>query len=147
MCMFVCMRVCPSCVCLLPVEAGEGRRFHWKWSYGWLWTPRWVLRTKARSSTRSTRVPNRNTVFPASVLELLTLNPQKTLARYMSWGAPVSSHVPLIFPFFSASVGFMHTGPRYSLGAYSCCLNPHSKFILTILLSSSNPLWASTYRV
>lgn len=46
------------CVCLVSTEAKRGCWSPWNWSYRWLWTTRWVLGIKFRSSGRASSASN-----------------------------------------------------------------------------------------
>lgn len=78
-----CMCTCVSCSCLVPMETRGGCWIPWNWSYGWLWTMTWVLRTEPRSSARVTCVLSSWATSLAQVILMLCVCVFACMCTYM----------------------------------------------------------------
>lgn len=54
----VCLHVYALCASLVSMEIRRACHISKKWSYRWLWTAMWMLKTKPRFSTRATSALN-----------------------------------------------------------------------------------------
>jgi hypothetical protein len=55
------------CVCAIFMEARRGRGIPWMWSYGHLWSARWMLGIEFKSSARAASALYHQTLRPGLV--------------------------------------------------------------------------------